>query len=116
MTDLLPAPRHLEESEPEPLDELEHEDRWHELAACRGTDVSLFFTARGDSDSVRKAKATCAACPAAAACLEEAVLDEPDFGVWGGTTVKERQRIRRETGLVNRRRGQPWTAPVTPPA
>ncbi len=81
-------------------------DAWHALAACRGLEAEIFFAQRGDMDAIRAAKATCVGCPVAGACLDAAVDDEPGWGVWGGTTVRERQRIRRETGLVHRRRGQ----------
>lgn len=97
MTDLLPTP------ELELLDELE-EDRWRTYAACRGLAVSIFFADKGDADTIRAARETCAACPVVVACLEEAILNEPGWGVWAGTTVRDRQRLRRETRLAGRPR------------
>ncbi len=104
MTDLLRA------ADVDALDAIP-EDRWYELAACRGIDPELFFAAKGDTNAIRRARAVCARCPVAAACVEEAVLSEPGWGVWGGTTVRDRQRIRRETGLTGRPRIRPPAGP-----
>lgn len=42
---------------------------WAALAECRGLDPQLFFPTRGDMESMREAKAVCAACPVRAECL-----------------------------------------------
>lgn len=69
---------------------------WRQRAACRGMDTSLFYAARGDNVSVRLAKDVCDTCTVAASCLDEALGGGVwgDVGVWGGTTPKERRRIR----------------------
>lgn len=67
-----------------------------EDAACRGLDPELFYAESGST--VVKAKAVCGACDCRERCLEWAIRRE-EFGVWGGTTARERAGIRRERGL-----------------
>jgi WhiB family transcriptional regulator, redox-sensing transcriptional regulator len=67
-----------------------------EEAACRGLDPELFYAEGGAA--VAKVKSVCAACPLRAKCLEWAIARE-EFGVWGGTTARERAQIRRQRGV-----------------
>lgn len=48
----------------------------------------------GATNDSRRAKAVCADCPVSAACLEYAVDSEP-FGIWGGTSERERRELRK---------------------
>jgi WhiB family transcriptional regulator, redox-sensing transcriptional regulator len=64
---------------------------WHDRAACRGFDAEIFFREHGRSTA---AKAVCARCTVRQECLEDALTNLELFGVWGGTTERERQRIR----------------------
>lgn len=66
------------------------------VAACRGLDPELFYAESGAA--VMRAKATCGACDVRTRCLEWAVKRE-EFGVWGGTTARERAALRREYGF-----------------
>src|SRR5690606_9161462 len=54
------------------------------------------FPRRGDNDAVTAAKAVCATCPVMSECLEYALAEQVQHGIWGGTTAEERTRIRRE--------------------
>ena len=65
-------------------------------AVCKGLDPELFYAEAGAA--VTKAKSLCAACPVRVQCLEWGIRRE-EFGVWGGTTARERAAIRRERGL-----------------
>ena len=78
---------------------------WREEAACRGANPEIFFLGygpgRGHGQLSKTAKARalelCAGCPVADVCLDYA-LSLPasgDFGIWGGTTEKERIKLRR---------------------
>jgi WhiB family transcriptional regulator, redox-sensing transcriptional regulator len=67
-----------------------------EEASCRGLDPELFYAEGGAS--VARAKAVCAICPLRSKCLDWAIARE-EFGVWGGTTARERAAIRRERGV-----------------
>ena len=69
---------------------------WQGSAACRGLDVDLFFNDRGES--VAEAKAVCARCPVLEPCRAYALSDALLPGIWGGTTFKDRKRIRRKAG------------------
>lgn len=65
-----------------------------ESAACRGVDPDLFFPDRGES--LEPAKRVCRGCPVQVACLDHALAGNEKFGVWGGTSERERRRLRRE--------------------
>jgi WhiB family redox-sensing transcriptional regulator len=69
------------------------DDTWRDLAACAGTDQRMFFPAQGDAN--RLARQMCASCPVRIPCLDYAVDNHEEFGIWGGTTPRERQAIRR---------------------
>lgn len=64
-----------------------------DLGSCRGMDPDLFFPDRGES--LAPAQAICAECIVADECLEFALANGERFGVWGGTSERERRRIRR---------------------
>jgi hypothetical protein len=66
---------------------------WRLGAACRGIDATVFFPSSKDYHTFEYAMSVCAACPVKHECLEANLL-EPD-GIWGGTSAKERQRIRK---------------------
>jgi hypothetical protein len=78
----------------------QHKSReWRERAACRaGLDPDLFFPAAESGAArdaqVRAAKAVCARCPVRSECLDEALVRIP-YGIAGGLTERERQRLRR---------------------
>jgi len=67
------------------LELLAHRPAFWTLAACRvGPDKADFFPGQGDR--ARPAKAICADCPVAAACLSRALTEGPQLvGVLGGT-------------------------------
>jgi WhiB family redox-sensing transcriptional regulator len=68
---------------------------WHQRALCAEIDPELWFPDKGDSKSSATAKHLCQLCPVKAECLEEALTEGRDFGVWGGTTERERRALRR---------------------
>lgn len=74
--------------------------RWNEGALCAQTDPELFFPEVGQTDVVREARQLCARCPLQQECREYAIHHGELHGIWGGTTDRERRRIRME-----RRRG-----------
>jgi WhiB family redox-sensing transcriptional regulator len=65
-------------------------------ASCRGLDPEMFY-AEG-SAAIAHAKSLCSVCPVQQACLQWA-LQREEFGVWGGTTARERAAIRRQRGV-----------------
>jgi len=59
---------------------------------CAQTDPEVFFPEKGGS--VREAKAVCTGCPVRVQCLEYALAHDERFGVWGGTSERERRRLK----------------------
>ena len=64
---------------------------WQEHAACRTARLELFYS--GEEEDTRRALAICERCEVRVACLEFAMAHREHFGVWGGTTERERRRI-----------------------
>lgn len=72
-------------------------DDWRDHAACRDADPELFFpvgTAGPALLQIEQAKQICARCPVRAACLDWAIRNGQDAGVWGGTSEEERRALR----------------------
>ena len=67
---------------------------WRQHAACRGLDPEIFYPA--SDEEAEAAKAVCAQCVVASACLEHALAHREREGVWGGATERERRRIHRQ--------------------
>ena len=62
-----------------------------DLAACRG---ATGFMYPSDARGVPAAKAVCAGCPVRQACLEFALANDERWGVWGGTSERQRRAMR----------------------
>lgn len=67
-----------------------------EEAACTGLDPELFYAESGVA--IMRAKSFCSGCDVREKCLEWGIKRE-EFGVWGGTTARERAALRRQRGL-----------------
>ena len=61
--------------------------------ACIGADTELFFVGGDDPDLLEPARERCRRCPVVTACLLYALTHDVD-GIWGGTTLREREQIR----------------------
>lgn len=73
------------------------DEGWREKAACRDTDLSLFFPAGSTGLAVaeiRAAKAVCGGCVVQGACLRFAFETNQESGIWGGKDEAERRRMR----------------------
>lgn len=80
---------------------------WMGQAACRGTDVALFFAEKWDghgTGDTAKAKAVCASCPVQPECLDYALDNNEEHGTWGGRTARERRVLRRARRLTRTHR------------
>lgn len=66
---------------------------WQMDAPCAQTDPEIFFPE--DKEDVRLAKRICKTCPVVLQCLAFAMENSETFGVWGGTTARERQILRK---------------------
>ena len=70
---------------------------WRDHAACRGMTTSMFYPAAHDMAAVVAAKAVCARCPVTRECLDAAMAVaayDDRWGVFGGLSAKQRQRLR----------------------
>lgn len=69
-------------------------DSWRENAACRETDTRAFFIGPGQSPNA--ALAVCGRCEVRNECLEFALDNEENYGIWGGLNADQRKRLRRQ--------------------
>jgi WhiB family transcriptional regulator, redox-sensing transcriptional regulator len=67
---------------------------WVDRAACRDLDTNIWYATRGES--LNLARAICADCPVRRACLDYAIDNHESHGVWGGTSERQRRRIRHQ--------------------
>lgn len=71
---------------------------WQMDGACREHDTNLFFHPEGERGPARRnrdaaAQAICATCPVIDRCREHALAVREPYGVWGGLTEDDRERI-----------------------
>lgn len=66
---------------------------WEREAACRGDDTSAWFSF--DRDDIAYALGVCGACPVREECLEFALEEGIDFGIFGGLEQDDRRALRR---------------------
>ena len=75
---------------------------WQDLAACRGTDTERFFPIshkhRRGADAF--ALGICMSCPVQQPCLNYAMSIPQTYGIWGGTTEEQRERLRRRPAAL----------------
>lgn len=64
---------------------------WAVYAACKSEKSLIFFPQSKDEE--RRALAICNICPVMEDCLDHAFETSERFGVWGGTTEKQRRRL-----------------------
>lgn len=64
------------------------------IPPCQGTDPEMWFGTEDESIRFRQAKELCTKCPAIQACADYALAADEQFGVWGGLSPLERDRLR----------------------
>ncbi len=64
---------------------------WMARGNCRDQPPSRFFPS--DGVGVELARRICSSCPVKEPCLEYALDQRVDHGVWGGASERERRRI-----------------------
>jgi WhiB family redox-sensing transcriptional regulator len=72
-------------------DHLDHLD----AAICRQTDPELWFPEKGGSNE--QARRLCRSCPFITPCLRYALDNREHWGVWGGTSERERRKMLRRS-------------------
>jgi len=64
---------------------------FHEDALCAQIDPEIFFPEKGQPG--KEAKEMCLRCEVRTACLQWAIDNGEEFGVWGGLTARERKNL-----------------------
>ena len=64
---------------------------WKDEGLCAQTDPNLFFPEKGGDD--RRPKLICEQCPVTAKCRDYALATNEPYGIWGGLTARQRQRL-----------------------
>jgi WhiB family redox-sensing transcriptional regulator len=65
---------------------------------CQNHPPATFFPS--DGVGVDRARRICGTCPVNGTCLEYALVNRIDHGVWGGTSERERRRILKRRRLA----------------
>jgi WhiB family redox-sensing transcriptional regulator len=66
---------------------------WAVFAACKEEKSMKFFPQNRAEE--REALAICSMCPVVDDCLDHALESNERFGVWGGTTERQRRKLSR---------------------
>ena len=76
---------------------------WMDRGACRSVPTETMFPS--ESHGVVLARRICRKCPVRQACLEFAVRNRIEDGIWGGMSVERRRVLARDrrTGVVQPR-------------
>ncbi|MDA8186493.1 MAG: WhiB family transcriptional regulator [Acidimicrobiales bacterium] len=74
---------------------------WMSDGKCRDMDPAIFFP--NDGVGVQVAQRICAECAVKALCLEYALVNRIDHGVWGGASERERRRLLRQRRVARAR-------------
>jgi WhiB family transcriptional regulator, redox-sensing transcriptional regulator len=72
---------------------------WQDAALCAQADPDAWFPAKGGN--VAQARAICSRCPVRRECLEYALGNYEQFGIWAGTSARQRlaELAAREPGV-----------------
>ena len=78
---------------------------WRSKAACLTVDPELFFPICNTGPAimqVAEAKAVCRSCSVVGVCLQWAIDNNQDAGVWGGLSEEERRALKRRAARARR--------------
>jgi WhiB family redox-sensing transcriptional regulator len=81
------------------VEQIPDEYAWMLRGSCRGADTRAFFPSNGLG--VEAAQRICQGCDAREPCLEYALENRIEQGVWGGASERERRRILRGRRRAN---------------
>lgn len=81
---------------------------WAELAECRDfPNPDVFFPEKGGEDQqlqIKVGKLLCSICVVREQCLDYALTHDEGYGIWGGSTPRQRSIIRGERGITRPKR------------
>lgn len=68
---------------------------WYDDAVCSQTDPESFYPYMGVKgvNHIQTAKRVCSGCPVRLQCLQHALDEDEQYGIWGGMTRYERKRL-----------------------
>lgn len=69
---------------------------WQKLALCATTDPEAFFPEKGAGS--KEAKKVCSSCEVKDECLDYAFKNDERYGVWGGLSAYEREKLKKRMG------------------
>jgi len=80
------------------LNDLYDDAPWMQDGSCREIDPEIFFPEPSPwmLSEIAAAKEVCSGCPVRETCLEYALVNRIEYGVWGGLTRNERLAITRK--------------------
>ena len=67
---------------------------WRSKGACQGLDAEIFYP--DNEDHADFAISVCSECEVRIACLDYALDNREQQGVWGATTARDRRRMLRQ--------------------
>lgn len=76
---------------------------WAKYASCQGVPTDVMFPT--DKAGEEKALEICENCSVAMDCLEFALSEREEFGVWGGKSERERRGLRRKRARGKTKQG-----------
>lgn len=72
--------------------------KWREDAACKGVDPNIFVPSLGRGDgrnTYKEARTYCSQCSVVNDCLNYALKVNMEFGMFGGTTPRQRRSLKK---------------------
>lgn len=80
------------------MEQIKHQQDtdWMDYANCTSTDPEVFFHEGRGAHVSRGAKEICNNCEVREDCLDYALDNNENYGVWGGLTAEERMKLRRK--------------------
>lgn len=76
---------------------------WMDRASCSEVAPDLFFAEGGNLADTARAKKVCEGCFVVEECLQYALVNRFDYGVWGGLTVNERRSLLRRVKIPRKK-------------
>ena len=76
--------------------------RWQERARCQEADIGVFYPPRMTDQTAEPAKRLCQGCPVRESCLRFALATGDRYGIFGGTTPKERRVLHYTIAVATR--------------
>ena len=80
-------------------------EEWRKNAYCKGKETEFFYPeigTKGAAEQVKNVKTFCALCSVSAECLQTAIANDEQFGIWGGLTPKERSKVRKQYSVLTK--------------